>query len=164
MCASRGLVAGLVRIAHIVIILGLQQSQEHSARALRERRSRLSYYFYQSGLQISSPAYSPQNKGLAVTLVRAPFILISPRYLQGIVGCVPYLITRIMTEPNTSGWYGEDGHSVWDTLRTFLRNLWNPCWGIRQVQLKRCHKLDRSFECHYSCQKDEGPTRGVPAY
>ena len=164
MCASRGLVAGLVRIAHIVIILGLQQSQEHSARALRERRSRLSCYFYQSGLRISSPAYSPQNKRLAVTLVRAPFILISPRCLQEIVGCVPYLITRIMTEPNTSGWYGEDGHSVWDTLRTFLRNLWNPCWGIRQVQLKRCHKLDRSFECHYSCQKDEGPTRGVPAY
>lgn len=96
--------------------------------------------------------------------MRAPFILISPRCLQGIVGCVPYLTTRIMTEPDTSGWYGEDGHSVWDTLRTFLRNLWNPCWGIRQVQLKRCHKLDRSFECHYSCQKDEGPTRGVRAY
>lgn len=49
MCASRGLVAGLVRIAHIVIILELQQSQQHSARALRERRSRFSYVEHNKG-------------------------------------------------------------------------------------------------------------------
>ena len=44
-----------------------------------------------------------------------------------------------MTEPNTSGWYEDDGISLRDTLCSFFRNLWDPCWGVRRPVQKPIH-------------------------